>query len=320
MEPSCTATHRLSIYSRHRVLLTPIVPSNRDLRSFGERLRELRQDAALSQEGLAELTGLHRTYVGGIERGERNVGFLNILRLARALRAHPRELLSRTTRSTRTPRTAQRKHLHHQASLDEFGLSLAIVGQSIAQVHLSLDGIDAQLLESGSDRLSQLIELANLSAIVGNLYRGAIVKASDGRFEANGPHKFPDLLGRGPGCEDLELKVALESNKPKGHLVKPGPHIIVRYVLADSNGVYRRGKNSRGTVVWIWEVRVGTLHEDHFNSSNTEGDSGKTAVISAAGMNSLEVVYCDPDRCPLARPPTISGVNRRPNRRSPKQA
>lgn len=260
----------------------------------------------MSQEGLAELTGLHRTYVGGIERGERNVGILNILRLARALRLHPRELLSwnkppsRTRPTSRTPRET---HLHHQASLDRFGLPLVVIGQSIAQVHHSLDGIDAQLLASGSDRLSDLIELANLSAIIGNLYRGAVVKASDGDFEANGPHRFPDLLGRGTGCVDLEIKVALESNKPKGHLVKPGPHVTVRYVLAGEDGVYRRGKKARGPVAWIWEVRVGTLLDGHFNFSNTEGDSGKTAVINAAGMGALEIVYFDPDRCPLAKPP-----------------
>ncbi len=62
---------------------------NRDLKRFGQRVRELRQASGLSQEALAERSGLHRTYVGSIERGERNVGVLNILKLSRALQIRP---------------------------------------------------------------------------------------------------------------------------------------------------------------------------------------------------------------------------------------
>ena len=52
---------------------------------FGQRVRLLREKANLSQEGLAALCGLHRNYVGGIERGERNVSLLNIVLLSRGL-------------------------------------------------------------------------------------------------------------------------------------------------------------------------------------------------------------------------------------------
>jgi len=59
--------------------------SNVNLKKFGNNVRLLRHQKGFSQEQLAELTGLHRTYIGGIERGERNVGILNIVRLAKAL-------------------------------------------------------------------------------------------------------------------------------------------------------------------------------------------------------------------------------------------
>lgn len=66
--------------------------SQKDLERFGARVRAERERLGVSQEELADRAGLHRTYVGGVERGERNVGLLNILRLARALGVSPSTL------------------------------------------------------------------------------------------------------------------------------------------------------------------------------------------------------------------------------------
>ena len=52
---------------------------------FGQRIRRLRKERGLSQEDLAELSGLDRTYISGIERGVRNVALRNIEALAQAL-------------------------------------------------------------------------------------------------------------------------------------------------------------------------------------------------------------------------------------------
>ena len=54
-------------------------------RSFGHRVRELRRVQGISQEELADRAGLHRTYIGGIERGERNPSLKNIAIIAKVL-------------------------------------------------------------------------------------------------------------------------------------------------------------------------------------------------------------------------------------------
>ena len=70
------------------------MPRDADLLTqFGTRVRAARAGVGLSQEALAEACGLHRTYVGSVERGERNVGLLNLLSLAAALHVDPAQLV-----------------------------------------------------------------------------------------------------------------------------------------------------------------------------------------------------------------------------------
>lgn len=55
------------------------------LQRFGVRVRELRRAKGLTQEDLADASGLDRSYVGSLERGERNVSLVNILKIAKGL-------------------------------------------------------------------------------------------------------------------------------------------------------------------------------------------------------------------------------------------
>lgn len=53
--------------------------------AFGRTVRRLRENKGLSQEKLAELAGIHRTYIGDVERGTRNIALVNMTRIAKAL-------------------------------------------------------------------------------------------------------------------------------------------------------------------------------------------------------------------------------------------
>jgi transcriptional regulator with XRE-family HTH domain len=66
--------------------------SARIQKTFGAKVRYFRKQKAMSQESLAHACDLDRTYIGGVERGERNVSLINIHRIADALGVSPSEL------------------------------------------------------------------------------------------------------------------------------------------------------------------------------------------------------------------------------------
>ena len=63
------------------------------LKKFGERVRQLRNQQDISQEELAHKANLHRTYIGMIERAEKNITLLNIEKIANALEVSIKDLI-----------------------------------------------------------------------------------------------------------------------------------------------------------------------------------------------------------------------------------
>lgn len=69
------------------------VERSEELSALGEAIRSLRKGRGISQEELSFLCGIDRSHMGRIERGERNVSFTNLLRIARGLSCLPSEIL-----------------------------------------------------------------------------------------------------------------------------------------------------------------------------------------------------------------------------------
>jgi transcriptional regulator with XRE-family HTH domain len=74
------------------------------LQALGGRVRDIRDRRGWSQEDLAEEAGLHRTYIGHIERGEVNLSVINLLKVAAALGVDARELVKGLAQELGDPR------------------------------------------------------------------------------------------------------------------------------------------------------------------------------------------------------------------------
>ena len=99
------ATHSMDTYSIQTHFYGDMMASHKDslCLDFGVNLRQLRLDKKMSQEEFARLVDVHRTYLGGLERGERNPTLSVIARLSEALNVTPSQLLKGIT----TGRSAQ---------------------------------------------------------------------------------------------------------------------------------------------------------------------------------------------------------------------
>jgi transcriptional regulator with XRE-family HTH domain len=274
-----------------------------------QAITEERKAQGLTYEQLADRAGVHRTTIALWEREERTPTIQLALQLASALNVPLSLLLARCEAACQTDQsvlslTHRRliaENFRNENKLSELtGLTRQAIQGAIEDCYQTLDLFDAELAKRESPPVSELVELANLSSMMGNLLATGIVEHSGGAYSRNTPHTYPDLLSRREGYGGIEVKTALEINKPRTHLPKHGIHLTFRYVLCHREGAFRRGKENRGKTAHVWEVKVGDLTENDYDLSTTEGDSGKTAVIKTAVLRAMALIYFDPRLLPYA--------------------
>jgi transcriptional regulator with XRE-family HTH domain len=268
-------------------------------------------------EILARRAGVDRTYIGRLEAGERQPTIDVAVAVAEAMGLDLSDLLLRAERIAEgdglaagpdlelvpapASRLANRDCIESDQMLKEAtGLSAEMIVAALDDAYHTLDLMDRQLVDNGALPFAKLVELANLSSMIGNIVGGAIARHSASLYERSGPHKYQDLRSV-TGGEHVEIKTALESNKPKGHLSKAGYYLTFRYVLGSRDGTFTPGRDHRGDVAYFWEVRFGYLTETDFDESNTPGDSGKTAVVKTDVLRTMERIFFDPLYFPMAR-------------------
>lgn len=189
--------------------------------------------------------------------------------------------------------------IKHNFNFDScINLNEEIIKGSVTHCYETLDMIDQNLISKNSAKMSSLVELANLSSIVGNLLGAGCAEYSHGLYFRNKPHTYPDLVASDDNFPGIEIKTALLKNYPKGHQPKPGYYLTYRYCLTDENGHRHKGHENEWDTVTIWEIKFGYLNADDFSCSNTDGDSGKTAVIKATALNKMPLLYFDSELVP----------------------
>jgi transcriptional regulator with XRE-family HTH domain len=272
---------------------------------------DARRQEGLSMDELADRAGVHRTYVGLLERRSRQPTLAVAANLAEALGLSLSELVAEAEQDADDGyapdvelvpapprRQLERAYLgesrHFEAAT---GLTAATVARAVEIAYRKLDLIDEQMRASGSRPLVELIELPELSALMGNLLSAAVARASNGLYVQNGPDHSPNLLPVRQGLPELEVVTAPETERPAGGMRKAGLHLVIRYVLADRTGAYTRG--SRGDTVAVWEIRFGELGDADY-TGGARPTNGR-ARLKREALDRMELVYYDPALLPYAR-------------------
>jgi transcriptional regulator with XRE-family HTH domain len=276
---------------------------------------EARRQEGLSRDELADRAGVDGTYLGLLERRSRQPTLAVAANLAEALGLSLSELVAEAEHDVDdgSPpelellpapprRQTDRAHLRESSQLTATaGLTGETVTRAIDLAYRKLDLVDAQIRGSGSRSIVGLVEASDLSSLLANLFSAGIARASNSFYVQSSPDHSSSLLPLRQGLPELDVTAALETNQPAIAEAKAGIYLTFRYVLAERDGTFTRGKDSRGDTAAVWEVRFGELREDDFRTGSTRS-AGVGARLKKEALDRMELVYYDPALLPYSRP------------------
>ncbi|MGH3039596.1 MAG: helix-turn-helix domain-containing protein [Gaiellaceae bacterium] len=278
---------------------------------------EARRQEGLSMDQLAERAGVDRAHIDLLERRSRQPTLAVAANLAEALGLSLSALVAEAEHGVGVGdgsppelellpaparRQTDRAHLRESSQLTATtALTGGMVTRAIDLAYRKLDLVDEQIRGSGSHSIVALVEDPDLSSLVANLLSAGIARASNGLYVQSGPDHSSSLLPLRQGLPELDVAAALETNRPAPVEPRAGLYVIGRYVLAERDGTFTRGKESRGDTAAVWEVRFGELREYDFHARSTRAAGGGRQLKKEA-LDRMELVYYDPELLPYARP------------------
>jgi transcriptional regulator with XRE-family HTH domain len=278
---------------------------------------DARRQEGLSLDELADRAGVPPTYVDLLERRSRQPTTAAAASLAEALGLSLSELVAEAEHDVDGDgdgdgeaevdlvpapprRRIERANVGDCVRLEQTtGLTREAIAEAVEFTYRKLDVIDQQTRDSGARPFVAFVDVPELSSLVSTALGASLARASQGLYAQNGPDHSPTLLPLRQGLSELEVEVALETNQPMSAPRETGVYLFFRYVLTERDGTFRRGKETRGDSVAVWEVRFGELEEHDFGAR--AGGNGR-ARLRREALNSMELVYYDPALLPYAKP------------------
>jgi transcriptional regulator with XRE-family HTH domain len=278
---------------------------------------DARRQEGLSLDELADRAGVPPTYVDLLERRSRQPTVAAAASLAEALGLSLSELVAEAEHDVDGDaddgpevdlvpapprRVVERANLGDCMRLGEVtGLTGEAIAEAMEFTYRKLDVIDQQTRDSGAPIIA-FVDLPELSSLVCSSLGAGLARTSRGLYAQNGPDHSPTLLPLRQGLPELEVEVALETNQPTSVPRRAGVYLFFRYVLTEHDGTFKRGKETRGDTVAIWEARFGVLEEGDFG---TKVAGNGRARLRREALDRMELVYYDPALLPYAK---ASGV------------
>lgn len=267
------------------------------LKTIGQNLRFFRKKNGLSQEQLAELAHLHRTYIGAVERGEKNISAKNIEKIAAVIGVEPHLLLQKATDPLSTepiqnncekeacvPVPLKPGSFNKECNLP-YGLEVDHIKKAMDEFLAFIGFLNQQLHTKQMPRLESFLMPANFSSIVGEFMNASIPNYCASLVKNQYHNGHPDLIPAGIFPENsvqysskgVEIKGSRHGRGWQGH----NPEAVWLMVFHfDSNTSNDKKKNTEPKPFGFKGVYAAQLEESDWNFSGRSATSRRTITAS----------------------------------------